>query len=63
MFNNYFIKILKIVYAVFGYVEINFISLQSENEILTESKYCNYENYSNYTTRKMDGVSSTDSEK
>ena len=63
MFNNYFIKILKIVYAIFGYVEINLISLQSENETLTESIHCNYENHSNYITRKMDGVSSIDSEK
>ena len=39
------------------------LDLQCDNETLTESKHCNYENYSNYTTRKMDGVSSIDSEK
>ena len=61
MFNNYFEKLFKIVYAIFGYVKINVLYLQSENETLTESKYCNHENYSNYTTRKMDGVSSIDS--
>jgi hypothetical protein len=63
VFNNFFIKTLKIVYAIFGYVKINLIPLQSENETLTESEHCNYENYSNYITRKMDGVSSIDSEK
>jgi len=51
------------MYAIFGYVKINVIYLQSENETLTESKHCNHENYSNYTTRKMDGLSSIDSEK
>jgi len=51
------------VYAIFGYVKKNVIYLQCDNETLTESKHCNYENYSNYTTRKMDGVSSIDSEK
>lgn len=63
MSNDYFKKIFKKVYAIFGYVKINVIYLQSENETLTESKHCNYENYSKYTTRKMDGVSSIDSEK
>lgn len=63
MFKNYFKKISKKVYALFGYVKINVIYLQCDNETLTESKQCNYENYSNYTTRKMDGVSSIDSEK
>ena len=43
--------------------KIECIYLQSEKETLTESKHCNHENYSNYTTRKMDGVSSIDSEK
>jgi hypothetical protein len=51
------------MYTKLGYVKIDSLSLQSENETLTESKHCNYENYSNYTTRKMDGVSSIDSEK
>ena len=51
------------MYALFGYVKINVIYLQSQNETLTESKHCNYENHSNYTTRKMDGVSSVGSEK
>jgi hypothetical protein len=63
VFINYFKKISKKVYALFGYVKINVIYLQCDNETLTESKHCNYENYSNYTTRKMDGVSSIDSEK
>ena len=51
------------MYAIFGYVKINVIYLQSQNETLTESKHCKYENYSNYTTRKMDGMSSIDSDK
>lgn len=51
------------MYTIFGYVKINVLYLQSENETLTESKHCNYEYYSNYTTRKMDGLSSIDSEK
>ena len=63
MSNYYFINIFKKVYAIFGYVKINVIYLHRENETLTESKHCNYENYSNYTTRKMDGLSSIDSEK
>ncbi len=63
MVNNYFEKLFKIVYTIFGYVKINVLYLQSENETLTESKHCNYEYYSNYTTRKMDGVSAIDSEK
>ena len=33
------------------------LDLQCDNETPTESKHYNYENYSNYTTRKMDGVS------
>jgi hypothetical protein len=51
------------MYTTLGYVQIGSLSLQSENETLTESIHCNYENHSNYITRKMDGVSSIDSEK
>lgn len=54
---------MKNIFIIALHIKIECIYLQSENETLTESKHCNYENYSNYTTRKMDGVSSIDSEK
>ena len=54
---------IKNIPFLFGMYCFYLLDLQRDNETLTESKQCNYENYSNYTTRKMDGVSSIDSEK
>lgn len=54
---------MKNIFIIAFHIKIECIYLQSENETLTESKHCKYENYSNYTTRKMDGMSSIDSEK
>ncbi len=40
-----------------------YLALQCQNEIIIESTNCNYENNPNYSTRKIDGLSSVDSKK
>lgn len=55
--------IFKIHYFLFAMYLFFYLALQSQNETLTESTICNDENNSNYTTRKMDVLSSVDSEK